>query len=226
MSNNNVLQTSTTQKKYFFIAVGLFLFLLVLSGVARLYLSSKENNAEEQRQAFAALSFYKFDHARPLADVTLSNLQGQKKPLTQHLEGWRLVNFGYMSCPDICPINLALLSTLKQEWDENNELPSLDVLHLTFDPKRDTPELLGNYLNFINQDFYGLTGDLDNIRQVTQQFNVVFIHETPDKTGNYFITHSDSIALINPQGEYVGMFKGPYQQDNMIKVLKQLLKAS
>jgi protein SCO1/2 len=53
----------------------------------------------------------------------------------------------------------------------------------------------------------------------------VFIFEQPDERGHYFITHSDSMALVNPQGEYVGLFKGPYNKDNMLQALGVLVGA-
>jgi len=102
-------------------------------------------------------------------------------------------------------------------------LPALNIMHVTFDPVRDTNELLGQYLNYMHPHFYGLTGDLSHIRRLAQELSFVFFHEKPDEEGNYFITHSDSMALINPQGQYVGMFKGPYQKENMIAALKILM---
>jgi len=138
-------------------------------------------------------------------------------------EKWQLVNFGYMFCPDICPINLRLMSEVKKEWDAEEKVTDFDITHITFDPERDTPDRLSKYLDYIDTNYIGLTGDLEEIRKVAQQLNTIFIHEKPDEYGNYFITHSDSIALLNPQGQYVGLFKGPYDKDNMVKALEYLI---
>jgi protein SCO1/2 len=214
---------SSQKKRSLFIPAAILILVLVAGLGARLYSGWQANNVERQRQEFAALQFYMFNEPRPIANVLLSNMQGESQPFVEHLSGWRLVNFGYMFCPDICPINLASLNQLKKKWDVNNTSTPLEVLHITFDPDRDTPDVLSQYLNYINPSFYGLTGELENIRKIAQQMNMVFIHEKPDENGHYFITHSDMIALINPQGQYVGMFKGPYNTDNMISVLQKVI---
>jgi len=190
------------------------------------FLGGGGNSHKHMQEQLLPLKFFLFDQPRQVAEMPLSNLSGEPKPFGQHVDGWRLVNFGYMSCPDICPINLSLLSDIKNEWDDESfasGLPALNIMHVTFDPVRDTNELLGQYLNYMHPHFYGLTGDLSHIRRLAQELSFVFFHEKPDEEGNYFITHSDSMALINPQGQYVGMFKGPYQKENMIAALKILM---
>jgi protein SCO1/2 len=142
VTENKVIKNKVT-KKNTVVVLGIVLVLIVVASLAaRLYLFDKERSLQEQSQQLVGLGFYKFGQPRILSDVPLLNLQGEKKPFTQHLSGWRLVNFGYMFCPDICPINLALLRALKTDWDKKASVPTLGVLHVTFDPARDTPELL------------------------------------------------------------------------------------
>ncbi|MGS2716704.1 SCO family protein [Eionea flava] len=205
------------------IIISLLTFLVLASIGARVYLAKKEGNQTANIEALASLDFFLFQSPRKLSPVTLNNMKGEEKIFSQHLSGWRLVNFGYMFCPDICPINLSLLSDVKTTWDVKFSSKPLDVLHITFDPERDKPDLLNKYLTYMHPDFYGLTSDVNNIKAITQQLNVVFIFEQPDDNGNYFITHSDSMALINPQGEYVGLFKGPYNKENMLQALEMVI---
>ena len=129
-----------------------------------------------------------------------------------------MINFGYMFCPDICPINLEFMGEVKTAWDAK-AAESLAITHITFDPERDTPEKLSPYLNYIDENLVGLTGELEEIRKIATQLNTVFIFEEPDQYGNYFITHSDSIALLNPEGQYVGLFKGPYDKDKVLSLI-------
>lgn len=177
-----------------------------------------------QRNELNALGFFLFEQPRTLAPIELSTLDGQQTSLAGITDQWQLVNFGYMFCPDICPINLRLMSALKKEWDENAVGDEFAITHITFDPERDTPDRLKPYLDYINPAYIGLSGELENIRKVAQQLNTIFVHEKPDEYGNYFIAHSDSIALLNPAGQYVGLFKGPYDKVNMTKALRQLIK--
>lgn len=181
-----------------------------------------QNKPSHQSSVLQELGFFLFKAPRQLAPVELSRLSGESASLTDVSQHWQLVNFGYMFCPDICPINLRLLRDIKNQWDQQGTQPPLSITHITFDPERDTPDRLKPYLDYLHKDFIGLTGELKGIRQVAQQLNTVFIHEKPDEYGNYFITHSDSIALLNPAGEYVGLFKGPYDQDKIIEALSIL----
>jgi len=207
------------------IIIGLLALLVLASIGARIYLAQKEGVQTVDKELLAELDFFLFQTPRQLSPVTLSNMQGDEKSFTDHLSGWRLINFGYMFCPDICPINLAFLSDVKSTWDKQSSQAPMNVLHITFDPERDTPKLLHQYLTYMHPAFYGLTSDVENIKAITQQLNVVFIVEQPDESGHYFITHSDSMALINPQGEYVGLFKGPYNKGNMLQALKIVVDA-
>ena len=166
------------------------------------------------------LGFYRFEAPRTLPDTPLENLQGEGVTLTNRHQQWQLVNFGYMFCPDICPVNLRLMAAVKTAWDADYPDNPLAITNITFDPARDTPEQLSPYLEHHHPDFYGLTGELDNIRALARQLNVVFIHEKPDEYGNYFVSHSDSIALINPDGLFAGLFKGPYEQERIKRVLE------
>jgi protein SCO1/2 len=209
--------------KVFWIGAVVLLAVVIASIGARIHMANKERGIEVKRERLVALSFYQFEQPRALANILLNNLDGEEKFFSQHLSGWRIINFGYLSCPDICPINLSLLNQLKTAWDEDSQQPPFDVVHVTFDPTRDTPDLLKRYLTFMNPNFYGLTGEVNKIRQLAQQLNITFLYETPNEYGDYFISHSDSMALINPEGQYVGLFKGPYDVMNMTKALKILL---
>jgi protein SCO1/2 len=227
---DNSENASPKKNKPLIIVISCLVILVLASIGARLYLANKENAKSVNREALARLDFFLFESPRTLAPVVLENMQGEGKPFSDHLAGWRVVNFGYMFCPDICPINLSFLNDVKTTWDTAQGAGSLNseplnILHITFDPERDNPKLLNQYLTYMNPSFYGLTGDVNNIRAITQQLNVVFIYEEPDERGNYFITHSDSMALINPQGEYVGIFKGPYNKENMLQALETVIGA-
>jgi len=210
-------------KKLTLVLLVVFVVLLVVGNIAKQNGVNVLGKSSASKNSLSELDFFLFDQPRKLAPIILSTLQGQETALASITNQWQLVNFGYMFCPDICPINLRLMSELKKEWEVENKKTNFSITHITFDPERDTPDRLSKYLEYINSDYLGLTGELESIRKVAQQLNTIFIHEKPDEYGNYFITHSDSIALLNPKGEYVGLFKGPYDKDNMVKALEYLI---
>lgn len=217
--------------KLSFIVFVLFMALVVAVVVVK----NNNNRSDEGKQELLSplyhmqkelveLGFFPSRQMRTLLPMPLAAMDGSSVILPNVSEQWQLVNFGYMFCPDICPVNLRLLSDVKKNWDGLYPDQKVTITHLTFDPERDTPDRLQAYLAYINPDIIGLTGELDNVRQVARQLNMAFTHDKPDEYGNYFISHTDSIALLNPQGQYVGLFKGPYQQENVIKVLERVIK--
>lgn len=210
-------------KKLTLVLLAVFGVLLVLGLVAKQNGIHFLGAQSPSKDRLSQLDFFLFDQPRTLSPVILSTLEGKDTALANTTEQWQLVNFGYMFCPDICPINLRLMSEVKREWDAEKKAADFAITHITFDPERDTPDRLSKYLEYIDKNYIGLTGDLEEIRKVAQQLNTIFIHEKPDEYGNYFITHSDSIALLNPQGQYVGLFKGPYDKGNMVKALEYLI---
>jgi protein SCO1/2 len=205
-------------KKFTIGLVALFSILVLI-----VFVLKNTGFTEGSKEQLFELGFFKFDNARALAPIVLEDLEGNEALLATHTDHWQLVNFGYMFCPDICPINLQLMSEVKSIWDTTHTEKTFDIINITFDPARDTPDRLSQYLNYIDPDYIGFTGELENIRKVAQQLSTVFIHEKPDEYGNYFVTHSDSIAVLNTKGEYVGLFKGPYDKDNILKALELLI---
>ena len=205
-------------KKFTIGLVALFSILVVIVFVLKNFVPTDAN-----KEQLFELGFFRFDNARALAPVPLEDLEGNKTTLSTYNDQWQLVNFGYMFCPDICPVNLQLMSEVKSMWDASNKEQSFDITHITFDPARDTPDRLSQYLNYIDPSYAGFTGELENIRKIAQQLSTVFIHEKPDQYGNYFVTHSDSIAVLNASGEYVGLFKGPYDKENIVRALELVI---
>lgn len=201
------------QKKLSIILLALLAILVTL-----VYFSRGAQFNSTEKEALASLGFYWFDKERLLQETPIKTLKGKDVSLESASDSWQLVNFGYMYCPDICPINLRFLSELKREWQSKNTT-ELTLTHITFDPERDTPDRLQAYLDYYDSELIGLTGNLENIKALAKSLNVVFIHEKPDEYGNYFIAHSDSIALLNPEGKFVGMFKGPYDLNKAYKAL-------
>ncbi len=148
-----------------------------------------------------------FDKPRIIENFALLN-QHQEPFGLAGLEGkWSLIFFGFTSCPDVCP---ATLSNLKQMVATLNDdiADQTQVILVTVDPARDTPQALDDYLQHFNPDFFGLTGNFIDIKKFANQLNIPF---QKVKTGadSYTVDHGANVAIINPYGHYQGFLKFP-----------------
>lgn len=112
-----------------------------------------------------------------------------------------LVFFGFTQCPDICPASLAEVATAVKLLGDRAK--DVQVLMITVDPERDTPEILRAYLGAFDAElptrFLGLTGSPEEIRKAASSFRA-FYAKSPMAGGDYTMDHSTSFYLIDPKG--------------------------
>lgn len=111
-----------------------------------------------------------------------------------------LLFFGYTSCPDICPTTLSEMKRLTAELGDDAE--KTQVVFITVDPERDTPDKLASYTALFNPSFIGLTGELDQLEPIWRDYGVFWerVDDTNSAAG-YLINHSSRLYLINQQGD-------------------------
>lgn len=127
------------------------------------------------------------------------------------LEGkWTMIFPGFTFCPDICPITMSILAQTMDILDKGPR-EDLQVVMMSVDPFRDTPERLSQYVPYFDESFIGLTTDISSTLYVAQQLNIAMTVVNPETAGDYYtIDHSGNIILINPRGHYAGYFKPPF----------------
>jgi len=169
--------------------------------------------------------YYQYETPIVLDDFALSNHRGEAFTLSDLTGKWSFVFFGYTFCPDICPLTLASLRQFYNLLGDTGMADDVQVVMISLDPKRDTTEVLKNYVTYFNSDFIGATGDYADIYGVSRQMNVAFTY-TPIDDENYLVTHNGEIMLVDPSGRDVGFFKAPHDpaamQANFARVKKYL----
>ncbi len=151
-----------------------------------------------------------FPQPRIFDDFSLTDHRGRPFTLEDFKGKWSLVFFGFSHCPDVCPTGLASLNNLMKNIDPDVAAQT-QVVMVTLDPARDTPEKLAAYVPYFNRDFIGLSGDFLTIKRLANQLNVAFAKVTTDAdSGDYTVDHSGNIVLVNPYGHYHGFFKPPF----------------
>lgn len=137
----------------------------------------------------------------------LDNLRGK----------WSFLFFGYTHCPDVCPITMALLNQAQKKLAAQNQAKNVQMIFISVDPKRDTPEQVAEYVKYFNKDFIGLTGTEEQITSLANQMGVVHVQDEETAAGEYLVDHSASIFLISPTGQWLAIFSTPHDADNIVK---------
>lgn len=136
---------------------------------------------------------------REAPDFSLTDQYGDTYNLAEH-KGDKifLLNFGYTSCPDVCPTTLATLRGVLEKLGEKRS--DVEVLFISVDPERDTVEKLRNYMSYFSEDMKGLTGKPEKIEQVTNAYRVFYFKEEVKSDTEYLMSHSPSVYLIDKNG--------------------------
>lgn len=174
------------------------------------------------REALREQGTVVFDQPRRLTDFELVNHRGE--PFTdESLEGvWTLAFFGFTHCPDICPVTMAELSRLMGMLSPERAADT-QVLLVTLDPARDTPEVLAEYVPYFHEDFVGVTGDFLTLKRLANEANVAFAKVTLED--DYTIDHGGQVVLFNPRGDYHAFFKPPFDPTQMAEHYRAIVEA-
>lgn len=130
--------------------------------------------------------------------------------------------FGYAQCPDVCPTTLSDMAQVMKKLGKESE--RVQVLFVTLDPKRDTPELLAQYVPSFHPGFLGLTGDEDAIKKAAKDFKI-YAQQVEGKTpGSYTIDHTAGTFVFDPSGRLRLFVNYGMAPDKIAADLKQLLK--
>lgn len=129
--------------------------------------------------------------------LRLTDHHGQERTLADFKGKVVTIFFGYTQCPDVCPTALSGMSTVMQELGP--EADRVQVLFVTVDPERDTPELLAQYVPVFDARFLGLYGTPEKIAEVAKEFRV-FYRKSGDLAGHYTIDHTAGTYVFGPDG--------------------------
>jgi protein SCO1/2 len=136
---------------------------------------------------------------------------------------WSFVFFGYTYCPDICPTTLATLTAVvKQLKNDPRGLANIQVVFVSVDPQRDTPDLIEVYLKYFNEAFLGVTGVPQEIDALIHQFGAAYVREPETKPGEYLVSHSSSIFLVDPHTRLLAAFSPPHYPNTIVDQFRQI----
>jgi protein SCO1/2 len=165
-----------------------------------------------------------YEVPRHIQDFALHDHNGQPFTKGNFAGKWTLVFFGYTYCPDICPITLATIRQFEGLLEETEAADTVQVVLVTVDPQRDTAEKLKAYVEYFGQDYLGVTGEYIDIFKLAREVNIAFGYQ-PAEDGNYLVSHSGEIVLVNPNGDFHGFFKVPHDPEKMAANFRSVLSS-
>ncbi len=131
-------------------------------------------------------------------DFKLFDHAGKPRTLADFRGKVVVVFFGYTQCPDACPTTLSELNEVMGRIGPDAD--RVQVLFVTVDPERDTPELLSRYVPAFNPSFLGLYGDAAATAEVAKEFKVLYQKQPGSAPGSYSVDHSAGTFIFDPQG--------------------------
>lgn len=162
-----------------------------------------------------------------LPEFTLQDQDGS--PLTDEWfeDQWTLAFFGFTHCPDICPATLQVLMLARAQLAgaiPESELP--EILLVSVDPGRDSPDVLKQYVAHFGAGVSGATGQLQELQKLTRTLGVYFAKEDPgagDDPANYNVAHSAHVVVIDDQGNYSAVFSAPHTVEAFVADIPVLM---
>jgi protein SCO1/2 len=131
-------------------------------------------------------------------ELNLLDHNGRPRTLADFRGKVVVIFFGFAQCPDVCPTTLSELAAVAQELGKDAE--AMQVLFVTVDPERDTPEVLRQYVPSFNPRFIGLYGDAEATARAAKEFKIFYQIQPQKGSGNYSVDHSAGTYIIDRQG--------------------------
>ncbi|GAA3886479.1 SCO family protein [Streptomyces sedi] len=134
-------------------------------------------------------------------ELVLTDTEGQPYDLVAETAGKpTLLYFGYTNCPDICPLTMGNIAVAASGLTPEQR-EELRVVFVTSDPERDTPESLGPWLDSLDPEFIGLTGDFDQIQTAARSVGVAIEPSVEEEDGSIVSTHGTQVVAFLPDDD-------------------------
>lgn len=132
--------------------------------------------------------------------------------------------FGFTQCPDVCPTALAKAAEVKKALGPDGE--RLQVLFVTVDPERDTPEIMKAYASAFDPSFVGLRTSLEGTAALTKDFRAYYA-KVPLKgsASGYTIDHSAMTYVFDPKGQLRLALRHEQPTEQIAADIRTLLKS-
>ncbi len=134
-------------------------------------------------------------------DFILTDQYGKPFRISEQQGKLTLVFFGFTTCPDVCPTTLSDIKAAQREL--GSDADKVQVVMVTLDPERDTPERLNTYMTRFDPSYLGLTGSPETLAKVYKAYGVTVIkRDLPDSALKYTFDHSTFTYVVDQKGAW------------------------
>ena len=140
-------------------------------------------------------------------EFALTDSRGQPVKYSDFDGKYRIVYFGYTSCPDVCPLDMQNIMTGYRLFakDHGNAAKRVVPLFITVDPERDSPAVVGQFAANFGPEVIGLTGSPEAVKAAEKAFAVYAQKRDGSEPDAYLMDHSRAAYLMGPKGEPIAL---------------------
>lgn len=164
----------------------------------------------------------------PIAGIggpfTLVDQQGKAVSEKDFLGKPFLVFFGFTYCPEVCPTTLNDITQYLQKLGPDAE--KLNVLFITVDPERDTPNQLKLYLSSFDPRITGLSGTPEQVDAAAKAYKAYYRKVPTEEDGGYTMDHIATVYMIDAQGRFVGTISYQEAEPAAVAKLRRLVTST
>ena len=157
-------------------------------------------------------------------DFRLTDHNGRIRTLADFKGKVVAIFFGYTHCPDVCPTTLSDFAAALKLLGE--QAGRVQVIFVTLDPQRDTPEILKQFVPVFNPSFLGMYTDADTLKGLAKEYKVVYQKTSVKAADDYLIDHSAGTYIYDPRGHLRLLMPYGSSPEAIAHDLKALLETS
>lgn len=155
---------------------------------------------------------------------TLTDENGKTVTDKDVITGPTLVYFGYTFCPDVCPLDAARNAEAVDILESKGKI--VTPVFISFDPERDTPEVLRDFTDAMHPRMIGLTGTPDQVKAASAAYKTYYQKQMDGDPQYYLMDHSTFSYLMMPDVGFVDFFDRDISAANMAEKLECFVDAA
>ena len=187
------------------------------AGVATFLLSA----CTPEKSSFQSIDLTGADYAK---GFSLIDQNGQQRSLKDFSGKVVVVFFGFTQCPDVCPTTMVELAQIKKSLGADGD--KLQVVLISVDPERDTPEILKAYMTNFDPSFLALRPTLPELAAVANEFKIYYKKVEGSAPGSYSMDHTAGSYVFDGKGRIRLFTRYGSDTDLLVSDIRQLIKTS